>query len=111
MREIEKYAVLNIEEEQEICSRIINNNDEQAKQDLINSNLRLVVKIAHDYKNMGVSLSDLVSAGNCGLIKAVENYKLDKNTKFSTYASLWIKAYIKKELYCGNILYQYRMLW
>ena len=98
LKSIEKYKVLSEEEEKVLCEKIINNNDEKAKEHLINSNLRLVVKIAHDFKNLGVSLSDLVGAGNIGLIKSVDNYKNDKNTKFSTYAALWIKAYMRKEL-------------
>ena len=109
--EINKYALLSLEEEQE-CFKLMKK-DESIKEKIIKSNLRLVVKIAQDYKNMGVSFEDLVGAGNMGLINAVEKYDLNKGSaKFSSYAGLWIRAYMRKELsatgrvisFCGNTL-------
>lgn len=102
MKMIEKFPLLTPEEEAKIISMILRNEDEEGRakaiETLINSNLKLVVKIAHDYKGMGVSFEDLISVGNIGLIKAVDNYKDNRGAKFSTYASIWIKAYIKREL-------------
>jgi len=69
-------------------------NGKAAREKLINSNLRLVVKIAKDYRSMGLSLSDLIAEGNMGLMKAVEKFKSDKKAKISTYASYWIKQCI-----------------
>jgi RNA polymerase primary sigma factor len=69
-------------------------NGKAAREKLINSNLRLVIKIAKDYRNMGLSLSDLIAEGNMGLMKAVEKFKSDKKAKISTYASYWIKQCI-----------------
>ncbi len=65
---------------------------------MIRSNLRLVVKIAHDYKNYGLPVMDLISEGNIGLIKAVERFDPEKGGKLSTYASWWIKQGIKRAL-------------
>lgn len=102
MKMIKRYNVLTPEEETKIIEMIVRNDNEteraKAKETLINSNLKLVIKIAHDFKGMGVSFEDLISVGNIGLIKAVDNFKDNKGAKFSTYASLWIRAYIKREL-------------
>lgn len=65
---------------------------------MIKANLRLVVKIAQDYSNYGLSLSDLISEGNLGLMKAVERFAPEKGGKLSTYASWWIKQSIKRAL-------------
>ena len=72
--------------------------DEAARQKMIQANLRLVVRIAKDYDNFGLSLMDLISEGNFGLIKAVERFDPDKGGKLSTYASWWIKQAIKRAL-------------
>lgn len=69
-----------------------------AREKLINSNLRFVVKISKDYARLGFPLLDLISEGNIGLMKAVERYKLGKGTKFSSYAVFWIKQAIFKAL-------------
>jgi len=76
------------------CGQRTRANGKDAREKLINSNLRLVVKIAKDYRNMGLSLADLIAEGNMGLMKAVEKFKLDKKAKISTYASYWIKQCI-----------------
>src|SRR5258708_23589422 len=65
---------------------------------MIRSNLRLVVKIAHDYANLGLPLLDLISEGNIGLMKAVERFDTKKGGKISTYAAWWIKQSIKRAL-------------
>ena len=65
---------------------------------MIKANLRLVVKIAHDYGNLGLPLLDLVSEGNIGLMKAVERFDPAKGGKLSTYAAWWIKQSIKRAL-------------
>src|SRR5207342_3169729 len=72
--------------------------DREARALMIRSNLRLVVKIAHDYANLGLPLLDLVSEGNIGLMKAVERFDPRKGSKLSTYAAWWIKQSIKRAL-------------
>jgi RNA polymerase primary sigma factor len=104
MKEITEIDTLNIMEERKLFE-LIKDGDEDAKQKMIVSNLRLVAKIAHDYKGYGVPLEDLIGAGNVGLMKAVEKYEFGKGTKFSTYASLWIKNQIRREIdYVGRTI-------
>jgi len=76
----------------------IKKGDKEARALMIRSNLRLVVKIAHDYANLGLPLLDLVSEGNIGLMKAVERFDPAKGGKLSTYAAWWIKQSIKRAL-------------
>ena len=97
MREITKTKLLNPEEEIELAARILKG-DERARARMIESNLRLVVKIAKDYANYGVPLVDLISEGNIGLIRAVEKFDPSKGGKLSTYAAWWIKQSIKRAL-------------
>lgn len=105
--EISRYDLLKKKEEQELfktmhkwsnnmsqCGQRARLNGKAARETLINSNLRLVIKIAKDYRNMGLSLADLIAEGNMGLMKAVDKYKSDKKAKISTYASYWIKQCI-----------------
>ena len=70
----------------------------EAKEILINSNLRLVIKIAKDFNSLGLELQDLISEGNLGLVKAVENFKPNVGAKFSTYAAFWIKQKIRESI-------------
>ena len=96
---ISKYKLLTRDEERELVRRVRKNGDSRATQTLVTSNLRLVVKIALDYKRLWMqNLMDLIQEGNIGLIRAVEKFNPDKNVKFSYYASFWIKAYIIKHL-------------
>jgi RNA polymerase primary sigma factor len=95
--QIGKTPLLTLEQETALARRILKG-DEEARQQMIQANLRLVVRIAKDYDNFGLSLMDLISEGNFGLIKAVERFDPDKGGKLSTYASWWIKQAIKRAL-------------
>jgi RNA polymerase primary sigma factor len=97
LREIGKVPLLTREEEIELAKRI-KKGDKKAREKMIKANLRLVVKIAHDYTNLGLSLLDLISEGNLGLMKAVERFDPKKGAKLSTYAAWWIKQSIKRAL-------------
>ena len=97
MREIVKRELLTPEEEVELAARIAKG-DEKARVRMIESNLRLVVKIAKDYVNYGLPLADLISEGNLGLVRAVEKFDPSKGGKLSTYAAWWIKQSIKRAL-------------
>ena len=97
MNEIGKTPLLTPTEEVELAERI-RNGDEAARTHMIKANLRLVVKIAGDYTGYGLSLSDLISEGNIGLMKAVEKFDPRKGAKLSTYGSWWIKQSIKRAL-------------
>jgi RNA polymerase primary sigma factor len=95
--EISKVKLLNSKEEIDLAIKI-ENGDLQAKQLLISSNLRLVIKIAKKYMNQGLSFQDLIEEGNLGLIKAVEKFSWRKGFKFSTYATWWIRQTITRAL-------------
>lgn len=97
MREIAKTPLLTIAEENDLAERI-KSGDEKARTQMIKANLRLVVKIAHDYSGYGLSLSDLISEGNIGLMNAVERFDPEKGGKLSTYGAWWIKQSIKRAL-------------
>lgn len=97
LREIGKIRLLTQEEEIDLAARI-KKGDREARALMIKANLRLVVKIAHDYKNLGLPVLDLVSEGNIGLMKAVERFDPAKGGKLSTYAAWWIKQSIKRAL-------------
>ena len=97
LQEIGKTALLTIEEEITLAKRI-RRGDKAARDHMIKANLRLVVKIAMDYKDFGLPLLDLISEGNIGLVKAVERFDPRKGGKLSTYAAWWIKQSIKRAL-------------
>ncbi|MBT5902717.1 MAG: RNA polymerase sigma factor RpoD/SigA [Opitutaceae bacterium] len=97
LQEIGKTPLLKPEEEVTLANRI-QNGDKAARDHMISANLRLVVKIAMDYKDFGLPLLDLISEGNIGLIKAVERFDPTKGGKLSTYAAWWIKQSIKRAL-------------
>src|ERR1022692_382624 len=97
LREIGQIALLTPKDEIRLAARI-KKGDKQARAEMIKANLRLVVKIAHDYANLGLPLLDLISEGNIGLMKAVERFDPAKGGKLSTYAAWWIKQSIKRAL-------------
>jgi RNA polymerase primary sigma factor len=99
LNQASRYALLTGPEEIELAKRI-ERGDIDAKDRLINSNLRLVVSQARRYQGLGLSLGDLVQEGTLGLIRAAEKFDWRKGFKFSTYATLWIRQSIQRGL--GN---------
>jgi len=97
INEIRQTPLLTVEEEIKLAARI-KKGDKAARDHMIKANLRLVVKIAYDYNQMGLPLMDLISEGNLGLIKAVERFDPAKGGKLSTYAAWWIKQSMKRAL-------------
>lgn len=94
--EISKYKLLSIEEEQELAERLVETGDIEVAKKLVQANLRLVVKIAMEYKSAYNNVLDLIQEGNIGLMHAVSKYNPEKGAKLSYYASWWIKSYILK---------------
>jgi len=97
LKDIQKTNLLSAEEERALARRI-DQGDMAARDRMIESNLRLVVKIAKRYMNRGLPFLDLIEEGNLGLIKAVERFKLSKECRFSTYATWWIRQSIERAL-------------
>jgi RNA polymerase primary sigma factor len=97
MNEICQVPLVTPEEEIDLA-KLIAAGDENARQRLIRANLRLVVKIAHDFKHLGLPLVDLISEGNIGLMKAVDRFDPSKGAKLSTYAAWWIRQYMMRAL-------------
>ncbi|MGE0758906.1 MAG: RNA polymerase sigma factor RpoD/SigA [Pirellulaceae bacterium] len=97
LREINETALLSAEEEQDLAERI-GAGDVQARDQMVRANLRLVVNIARGYTGKGLALQDLIEEGNLGLLRAVEGFDPAMGTRFSTYASYWIKQSIKRAL-------------
>jgi RNA polymerase sigma-32 factor len=94
LAEVSRYSVLSREEEHDLAVRYRETGDLDAARRLVASNLRLVVKIAHEYRRTAFQLLDLVQEGNMGLMQAVKKYDPFKGVKLSTYAAWWIRAYI-----------------
>jgi RNA polymerase primary sigma factor len=97
LREINETDLLTAEQERELAFRI-EEGDHEARDWMVRANLRLVVKIARAYNSHGLSLQDLIEEGNLGLLRAVEGFDPTMGTRFSTYASYWIKQSIKRAL-------------
>ncbi len=97
LREINETSLLTAEEEQQLAEQI-GNGDVRARDRMVRANLRLVVNIARGYTGKGLSLQDLIEEGNLGLLRAVEGFDPSMGTRFSTYASYWIKQSIKRAL-------------
>ena len=97
LREINEVLLLSQEEEQRLARAIVNG-DLESRDRMVRANLRLVVNIARGYTGKGLSLQDLIEEGNLGLLRAVEGFDPTMGTRFSTYASYWIKQSIKRAL-------------
>src|SRR5438093_1992226 len=95
LREINETPLLNADEEKQLAGRI-EEGDIEARDHMVRANLRLVVNIARSYTGKGLGLQDLIAEGNLGLMRAVEGFDPSMNTRFSTYASYWIKQSIKR---------------
>lgn len=94
MRDVQRYRLLTPEEEHEAALRYYEQGDVEAAATLVTANLRLVVKIAYDYRRAHRNLNDLIQEGSIGLMQAVKKYDPYKGVKLSTYAAWWIRAYI-----------------
>jgi RNA polymerase sigma factor (sigma-70 family) len=97
LAEISRIPLLTRDEEQELARRV-RASDEAAKQRMIEANLRLVVQIARRYLNRGLPLPDLIEEGNLGLLRAVEKFEPERGTRFSTYATWWIRQAVTRAL-------------
>jgi len=96
LRETRRYPLLTPDEERALATRLVEHGDTQAARKLIEANLRLVVKIAYEYRRAHKNLLDLVQEGNIGLIQAVSKFDPYRGVKLSSYAAFWIRAYILK---------------
>jgi RNA polymerase sigma-32 factor len=94
MRDVQRYPLLSKQEEHDLAVRYFEQDDVEAAKRLVTSNLRLVVKIAYDYRQAYKNILDLVQEGNIGLMQAVKKYDPYKGVKLSSYAAWWIRAYI-----------------
>ena len=93
--EINRFPVLSVDEEFRLAVRFEKYNDVEAAEKLVISNLRFVVKIAHEYRNYGIKLADLIQEGNIGLMHAVKKFDPYKGYRLISYAVWWIRAYIQ----------------
>src|ERR1700720_727061 len=97
LREINETSLLSAEQEKLLAYRI-EGGDNEARDQMVRANLRLVVNIARGYTGKGLGLQDLIEEGNLGLLRAVQGFDPTMNTRFSTYASYWHKQSIKRAL-------------
>ncbi len=93
--EIRRVPLLSREEEQELAKRFADGDDKDAARQLVEANLRFVVKMAHSYKHYNVKLVDLIQEGNIGLMKAVQKFQPERGYRLISYAVWWIKAYMQ----------------
>ncbi|MHC4984261.1 MAG: sigma-70 family RNA polymerase sigma factor [Planctomycetota bacterium] len=98
LERIKSAPLLTAQQERQLVRRVREHSDPIARERMIHSNLRLVVKIAKEYANPGMTLGDLVAEGNLGLMRAVEEFDPDAGVRFSTYAAWWIKQAIKRAM-------------
>ncbi|MBC8313349.1 MAG: RNA polymerase sigma factor RpoD/SigA [Candidatus Cloacimonetes bacterium] len=103
LSDIAKLPVLSEKEEISLLKKV-KSGDEEAMKKIVESNLKFVVKVASKFQNKGLSLSELISEGNLGLIKAIDKFDLSKNTKLITYAVWWIRQAIRSAIYEKNRL-------
>lgn len=104
MRDVQRYPLLSKEEEHDLAVRFFEHEDVEAARKLVTSNLRLVVKIAYDYRQAYKNILDLVQEGNIGLMQAVKKYDPYKGVKLSSYAAWWIRAYILRYILANHRL-------
>ena len=97
LREVRRSTLLSFKQEQQL-GKLVMAGDERARQQMIESNLRLVISIGKRYMHRGFPFSDIVEEGNLGLIKAVEKFNYKRGFRFSTYASWWIRQYIERAI-------------
>ncbi|HPD45799.1 MAG TPA: sigma-70 family RNA polymerase sigma factor [Anaerohalosphaeraceae bacterium] len=98
LKEIDESPLLTWEEEKALAYRVIEDNDPEARERLVSSNLRLVVNIAKRFSGRGMTLGDLIEEGNLGLLRAVDTFDPEHGVRFSTYSSWWIKQSIKRAI-------------
>ena len=98
LEQIKATPLLTAQEEKQLARRIREHSDPVAREQMVQANLRLVVNIAKDYSNPGMTLGDLVAEGNLGLMRAAEDFDPDAGVRFSTYAAWWIKQAIKRAM-------------
>jgi RNA polymerase sigma-32 factor len=95
LSEINRFALLSVEEEQRLAREFAANRDTKAAHKLVTANLRFVVKVAYEYRSYGFRMADLIQEGNIGLMKAVQKFDPDKGIRLISYAVWWIRAYIQ----------------
>ncbi len=95
LSEINRYALLSVEEEQRLARRYRDTKDTRAGHALVTANLRFVVKVAYEYRSYGFRVADLIQEGNIGLMRAVQKFDPDKEIRLISYAVWWIRAYIQ----------------
>ncbi len=98
LKEIDEAPLLTWDDEKELANAVLDENDPFARERLVRSNLRLVVKIAKNFSGPGLTLGDLIEEGNLGLMRAVDTFDPDHGVRFSTYSAWWIKQSIKRAI-------------